>query len=479
MERVELAEGLLIPRIVTGLWQIADLERDGRDLDRAQAVDAMVPYFEAGLDAFDMADHYGSAELIAGEFRQREPDVRLLTKWVPTPGATTLEETREAVQRAQERLGVTQLDLLQFHAWRYSDATYLDSLLQLETLRAEGLLRHLGLTNVDTAHLRMLLETGIEIVSNQVCFSLLDRRPCQGMLELCRQRGVGLLAYGTLAGGFLTDRYLGMPEPDAATLETWSQMKYSRFLDVAGGWERLQRLLATLDRVAQRRGASIANVAVRWVLDQPGVSAVIVGARLGASEHIHENLRVLELELDADDVREIERAADELEPIPGDCGDEYRRPPFLTASGDLSHHVDKMPAPFATRKLGDRTLALSGTVWEDLAGFSRAVRVGQRVLVSGTTATHGQLAIGGSDPASQTHFVIDKLEGAIQSLGGELRDVVRTRIFVPPGADWEPVARAHGERFASVQPANTMVHSGVIGDEYLVEIEAEAIVPAD
>ena len=84
---------------------------------------------------------------------------------------------------------------------------------------------------------------------------------------------------------------------------------------------------------------------------------------------------------------------------------------------------------------------------------------------------------GGSDLMAQTHFILDKIEGAIISLGGELKDVDRTRIFVKNIKDWEPVARAHGERFSDIQPANTLVEADLVGEEYLVEIEAEATLP--
>ncbi|MEZ4900354.1 MAG: RidA family protein [Spirosomataceae bacterium] len=165
-----------------------------------------------------------------------------------------------------------------------------------------------------------------------------------------------------------------------------------------------------------------------------------------------------------------------LHPIAGDCGDEYRRPPFLTASGDLSHHIDNFPAPYTTKISDDnRVQALSGTIWEDVAGFSRAVRKGNKIMVSGTTATHGHSVVGGNDCVSQTHFIIDKIEGALQSLGARLEDVVRTRIFIRNIDDWEAIARAHGARFKHIQPANTMVRADLIGEEYLVEIEAEAI----
>jgi enamine deaminase RidA (YjgF/YER057c/UK114 family) len=134
-----------------------------------------------------------------------------------------------------------------------------------------------------------------------------------------------------------------------------------------------------------------------------------------------------------------------------------------------------MPPPYRTIEAPDgRTWCLSGTHWENIAGFARAVRRGTRIAVSGTTATLGDRVIGGLDPAAQTHFVIDKIEGALQSLGARLEDVVRTRVFVRRIEDWEPVARAHGARFAAIKPANTLVGAPLVGDEYLVEIEADA-----
>ncbi|MCB0060012.1 MAG: RidA family protein [Caldilinea sp.] len=120
----------------------------------------------------------------------------------------------------------------------------------------------------------------------------------------------------------------------------------------------------------------------------------------------------------------------------------------------------------------------SGTVWESMAGYSRAVRVGDRILVSGTTATGPDGLVGADDPAAQARYAIDKIEAAIRQLGGRLEDVVRTRVYVSDVAHWEPVARVHGERFGHIRPANTLVEARLVGPEYLVEIEAEAIVGA-
>jgi enamine deaminase RidA (YjgF/YER057c/UK114 family) len=295
------------------------------------------------------------------------------------------------------------------------------------------------------------------------------------MTELCERTGVRLLAYGTLAGGLLTEKWLGAPEPALDRLATWSQMKYARFVGAAGGWARFQRLLQTLSDVARRRGVSIASVATRYVLEQPAVGAVIVGARLGERDHIADTLRVFSFELSAADRDELDGAAGGLESLPGDCGDEYRKPPILTASGDLSHHFDDFPAPYPTHgSAGGRIVATSGTRWEAIAGYGRAVRLGNRVLVSGTTATHGDRLVGGTDPAAQTHFAIDKIEGALRSLGATLADVVRTRIYVTNPAHAEAISRAHGERFREILPANTLIRADLVGDGYLVEIEAEA-----
>lgn len=478
VERTTLAPDLSIARVLTGLWQMADQERDGRTLDLDAAARSMAPYVEAGLTTFDMADHYGSSELVAGRFRAgwRDPGaVQLFTKWVPKPGPVSRADVREAVERALTRMQASHLDLLQFHCWNYADASWLDALFHLQDLKREGLIRHLGLTNVDASHLHMVLASGVEVVSNQVHCSLLDQRAAGALSTVCAAWGVKLLCYGTVAGGWLTEKWLDAAEPDWERTGTWSQMKYGRFMRVAGGWDALQRVLRTAKGIADRHGVSIANVASRYILELPAVGGVIIGARLSEREHIADTLRLFSFRLGAEDRAELGATLATLAPIPGDCGDEYRKAPFLTASGDLSHHLETMPAPYPTRPGADgRTLCLSGTPWEGFAGYSRATRRGTRIHVSGTTATHGDRVIGGSDPAAQMHFAIDKIAGALESLGGRLEDVVRTRVFVKRIGDWEPVARAHGVRFANVQPANTLVSADLVGDEYLVEVEADA-----
>jgi aryl-alcohol dehydrogenase-like predicted oxidoreductase len=151
------------------------MERGGTQLDPVRGAAAMAEYVAAGFDTFDMADHYGSAEVITGELLAgaRPVQARAFTKWCPPPGPMTAAVVREGVQRSLDRLRVSRIELLQFHWWTFEHPGYLDAMAELAQLRDEGLIGHLGLTNVDTAHLRVLLAQGIPIACNQVCCSLL------------------------------------------------------------------------------------------------------------------------------------------------------------------------------------------------------------------------------------------------------------------------------------------------------------------
>jgi aryl-alcohol dehydrogenase-like predicted oxidoreductase/enamine deaminase RidA (YjgF/YER057c/UK114 family) len=470
VEHCELAPGFSISRVLTGLWQIADMERDGRSLDLKAAADAMIPYVDAGFTTFDMADHYGSAEEIAGLFfKKHGPRAQLLTKWVPKPGPATREDVRDAVQRSLDRMQASQLDLLQFHSWNYADPTWLDSLFWLQELKQEGLIRCLGLTNVDTVHLRIALNSGIDIVSNQVCFSLLDQRAKKGMTELCMQHGIKLLAFGTVAGGFLTEHWLGKPEPSMDELGSWSQMKYKRFIDAAGGWQVFQDLLHRIDQIAQKLGISLANVACRYILEEPVVGGIIIGARLGQTDHIQDNLRLFQFSCDELSRSKIGDMLARLKPIPGDCGDEYRKPPFLTASGDLSHHIESIPLPYKPKES-------EGGLTVDLCGKGAAVRREHHISISATDAAYGSRIIGGKDAVAQYHFVVDKIEGAITSLGGRLEDVICTNVHIHDMADAGAVERAHGERFRGIRPSYTLTQAKLEREGCLVEIQAEAVI---
>ncbi|QFT32352.1 General stress protein 69 [Labrenzia sp. THAF82] len=477
--RHAISSELEISRLVTGLWQVADIEKTGDLLDPDKAADHLETYFNAGFSTFDMADHYGSAELIAGRLLTRHQDARkpqICTKWCPEPGPMTPEIVRAGVQERLDRLGTDCIDLLQFHWWSFEHPAWLDALHEMTRLREEGLIKALGVTNFDAAHLRLALADGIPLATNQVSFSMVDRRALGQLSDLCASFNVSLLAYGTLCGGFLSDRWLGQPEP--LDLTDWSKMKYKRFIDATGGWAGFQNILEAASEVATKHQVSLANVATRWVLEQAAVAGVIVGARLGESEHITDNAKLFSFALETEDRERLDQAFKTTHEVPGDCGDEYRRPPFLTASGDLSHHLAEMPLAHSAVPVDHRpgaTRVLTGSDWEEIAGYCRAHRIGDRILVSGTTAVAGlSRAVAPGDAAAQTTYILDKILAALSALGASAQDVVRTRIYIVDEDDVLDISKAHGRVFSDIKPANTLVVvAGLIGD-HRVEIEAEA-----
>lgn len=331
--RFQLTEDLNICRILNGMWQVSGAH--GR-INPKVAIESMFKYFDAGYTTWDLADHYGPAEDFIGEFRRQLiatrgqealSQLQAFTKWVPRPGKMTKNIVEKNIDISRQRMGVDCLDLLQFHWWDYRDQNYLDALHYMAELQTEGKIRHLALTNFDTEHLKIIVENGIKITSNQVQFSLVDRRPLVKMVEFCQTHDIKLLPYGVVCGGFLSEQYLNQPEPNNFRLETVSLKKYKNMIDAWGGWSLFQELLKTLKAIAQKHNVTIPNIAVRYILEQPTVAGAMVGTRLGISQHIEENAQVFEFSLDAEDnqtLNSVFSQSRDLMQIIGDCGDEYR-----------------------------------------------------------------------------------------------------------------------------------------------------------
>ncbi|MGI0031253.1 MAG: aldo/keto reductase, partial [Nitrososphaeraceae archaeon] len=211
--------------------------------------------------------------------------------------------------------------------WEYNNPYYMDALKYLSDLRDKGSIKHLGLTNFDTDHLQIITDSGVPIASNQVQYSIIDRRPEVKLIPFCRKHNISLLTYGSICGGLLSERYVGKPEPSITDLNTLSLQKYKKMIDTWGNWNLFQRLLLVLDNIAKKHRASIANVATNYILSKATVAGVIIGARLGIIDHIDDNSNVFNFNLDDSDLESIDQVcenANNLYEIIGDCGEEYR-----------------------------------------------------------------------------------------------------------------------------------------------------------
>jgi len=308
--RAQLAPGYTVSCLLKGGWQLAG---GHGPVDTAAALADMDRFVDAGITTFDCADIYTGVEALIGEWMKRRRaqgatvPVQVHTKYVPDldrlPTHSRADVLR-GVDRSLARLGVDRLDLVQLHWWDYDVPGYVDAAAWLDEQRRAGKIRHVGLTNFDQERVAEIVAAGIPVVSHQVQYSVLDRRPAGAVAAQSARDGIGLLCYGALAGGFLSDRYLGGPDPPSP-LENRSLVKYRLIIDEFGGWGRFQEMLAALGEVAARHGVSIGAVAIRWVLDQPGVSGVIVGAR--HARHLDQARRACELALDDHDRAAIAR----------------------------------------------------------------------------------------------------------------------------------------------------------------------------
>lgn len=324
--RYSLRPGYDISRVICGGWQLAG---GHGAVDRAAAVSDLTAFCAAGIVTFDCADIYTGVEELLGavraEYGRRHGAealgrIRIHTKCVPNLdalAATSRPSIRAIIDTSLQRLRMERLDLVQFHWWDYAVPGYVEAASWLGELQREGKIELLGGTNFDTPRSAELVAAGVDVASLQVQYSLLDNRPEHGLVDLCRRHGVRLLCYGTVAGGFLSDRWLGAPEP-RPPFENRSLTKYKLIIDDFGGWDLFQELLRALRRVADRNDTDIASVASSAMLDRPMVAAVIVGAR--NRSHIAANVALTSLALTAADQAEI---AEVLSRRQGPAGDTF------------------------------------------------------------------------------------------------------------------------------------------------------------
>jgi aryl-alcohol dehydrogenase-like predicted oxidoreductase len=309
--RHTLVDGYSISRLIKGGWHLAG---DHGCVDPRQAIQDMARFVEAGITTFDCADIYVGVEQLIGDFRRTHPElarqVQVHTKFVPDLSDLASVDRRYVegiIDRSLQRLGLERLDLVQFHWWDLQVPRYVQTALELDRLRQAGKIANLAVTNFDTVHLDEIVSAGVPIVAHQLQYSLVDDRPNIRMVEFCRAHGIALLCYGTVCGGFLSERWLGKPEPRVG-LGNRSLIKYKLIIDDFGGWDLFQQLLEVLATAAVRHGSDIATVASRAILDRPQVAAAVVGAV--NTSHLPAHDQIGRLQLDAEDLAAISAVTD-------------------------------------------------------------------------------------------------------------------------------------------------------------------------
>jgi len=311
VSRIAIRPGYEISRIIKGGWQLAG---DHGAVDTDRAVADMGRFTAAGVTAFDCADIYTGVEEMIGRFLAslRDADrgaalagIRIHTKYVPdraSLAALCFADVEAGIDRSRARLGVDRLDLVQFHWWEYSIPGCERAMEHLATLQTRGKIDRIGVTNFDADHLRRLCQVA-DIATAQVQYSLLDTRAAGAFAEVARAHDVKLLAYGTLAGGFLTERWLGCADPGFA-FENRSLVKYRLIIEDFGGWGLFQDLLQALKRIADRHEVALGTIGVRAMLDTETVAAAIVGARY--ADRLPETLKVFDVALSEADWAELD-----------------------------------------------------------------------------------------------------------------------------------------------------------------------------
>jgi aryl-alcohol dehydrogenase-like predicted oxidoreductase len=326
VKKVELVPGYRISPVIKGGWQLSAGHSLDRKIEDEGAIGDTITFIESGISTLDFGDIYVGVEELIGKalirLKERHGEdsrkmIQLHTKYVPNEKSLSnfdVHDVRAIVNRSLARLGVEQVDLVQFHWWNYEALHYLEAMAELFALKEHGRISQVGITNFDLARTREFTEAGFKPASTQVQYSLLDRRVDGGLGEYCEKNGIGIIAFGTVAGGFISEKFLGKSEPE--DFATRSNIKYKLIIDDFGGWDLFQELLQLLDSIAKNHATDIATISSAWSLQRPGVKAVIVGAR--NLDHLEKNLRIPNINFSGSELSAIDHLLAQSRGLEGD-----------------------------------------------------------------------------------------------------------------------------------------------------------------
>jgi aryl-alcohol dehydrogenase-like predicted oxidoreductase len=314
--RIELQSGYSISQVIMGGWQLAG---GHGTVDENRALQDMRAFVEEGITTFDCADIYTGVEELIGKFIREHksafmsdslPPIQIHTKYVPDLDdlpTLTKTYTEAIIDRSLKRLGIERLDMVQFHWWDYTIPGYIEAANHLLDLKQAGKIRYISVTNFDAVHLQKIIQAGIPVVSNQIQYSVLDHRPEGEMQKLAQEHNFHLLCYGTIAGGFLSERWLHIQELPGS-FENRSLIKYRLIIEEFGGFDLFQRLLAILKQIADKYNVGIAEIAARYIIQKPTVAGIIIGAR--NTRHLDKIKKLDSFNLEAEDLQKIRSVVD-------------------------------------------------------------------------------------------------------------------------------------------------------------------------
>lgn len=268
-------------QIIRGCWQLA-----AGHSEQHLGIEPILDAIQCGFTTFDCADIYLGVEELLGRAARAVPEQRLSihTKFVPDLNRLKdidCKYVESIIDRSLRRLQVDCLDLVQFHWWDWEIKNYLSAMEFLSELKVKGKIAKIGLTNVNKKYLEEIAKR-FEISSLQVQISLFDRRAEQGVAQLCREKNIKLFAYGSLLGGFVSEKWLGKEEPELKQLANRSLVKYKLLIDSACGWQEFQRRLCLLNALATKYQCEIATVAVAALMQ--GIPGVTENLDLGSRQ---------------------------------------------------------------------------------------------------------------------------------------------------------------------------------------------------
>ncbi len=327
MNKVKMLGDYEISPVIKGGWQLSSGHSLDQKISNDQAILDTTEFIEAGISTLDFGDIYTGVEELIGKailkLAQKHGDkardlVQLHTKYVPNENDLDNfdpADVSKVVNRSLNRLGVDCVDLVQFHWWRYEAKSYLKAMEELFKLKSAGKIRNIGITNFDVERLKEMVDAGLKPASIQLQYSVIDGRAENEMADFCIENEISILCYGTVAGGLISEKYLGAPDP--TVFATRSQVKYQLVIEEFGGWELFQQLLQAMSEIAQKHKVDIGTIASAFIRRQPGVKAVIVGAR--NLDHLSSNLQIPLIQFTEEEVAKIQsirsRAKGPLGPI--------------------------------------------------------------------------------------------------------------------------------------------------------------------